>query len=418
MAKSIGSRNANLLRLVEERALSKQVEGKKAEEQHEEQQETVLPYLPKDCMLKILIRLPLQSLSSTKFVCKPWYNMITSDNFVDVHFRRSESVLIFQKPVVSRTPTSYQPEKSNTFSVEASLQPRPSYSSIFDNRVRRKFYIQFMEFKGGKIETERYNLCCLGKIRATCNGLILLDNDLKKGGLIVMNPVTRKLIALPAGTLCRPHNESFGFALNEVTGDYKVVHLFRDELGYVSCETLNLGTRKWREVNGPAFGVFGWFGYRPVSAIGALHWVPQINHSDCIVSMEVNSEKFQTISLPKSCTTHDGIVEMGGFLCFVAHDYQELNIDIWILKGLCNEAWTKYHRIMRSVIDMVPHFCLRISGDMVFRRDEDGSFYAYDFTHKVMTKIEREKGWFPPSSSCLPHVNSLVSWEKGQNVCD
>ncbi|XP_024954846.2 uncharacterized protein LOC102609483 isoform X2 [Citrus sinensis] len=268
MAKSIGSRNANLLRLVEERALSKQVEGKKAEEQHEEQQETVLPYLPKDC------------------------------------------------------------------------------------------------------------------------------------------------------TLCRPHNESFGFALNEVTGDYKVVHLFRDELGYVSCETLNLGTRKWREVNGPAFGVFGWFGYRPVSAIGALHWVPQINHSDCIVSMEVNSEKFQTISLPKSCTTHDGIVEMGGFLCFVAHDYQELNIDIWILKGLCNEAWTKYHRIMRSVIDMVPHFCLRISGDMVFRRDEDGSFYAYDFTHKVMTKIEREKGWFPPSSSCLPHVNSLVSWEKGQNVCD
>ncbi|KAJ4713733.1 F-box protein [Melia azedarach] len=405
MARSIGSRNANLLELVEEKAFLKKVE-----EEHKEEQVALVPYLPKDCISKILIQLPLQSLSSKRFVCKPWYHIISSDNFIKAHLRCSESVLIFQKPVCTKT--SNEPVPPNTFSVEASV--RPWTFSMFGQPVQKNYDIQFIEFKGGKSKTELYNVCCLGNIRATCNGLILLNNVLKNG-LTVMNPVTRKLITLPVGTISPPYNESYGFVLNEVTGEYKVVHLFQDELGYIGCETLNLWSRMWRGVNGPSFGMFGWLGYSPISAIGALHWIPHVDHSDYIVSMEVNKEKFQTISLPKTCRTHDRIVEKGGFLCFVTHE--ELKIDIWILEGLGNKVWTMHHRITRGcIIDMVPLFSLRISGDMIFMRDEDGSIFAYDFTLKVMTQIEREKQWLPSSRFCLPHVNSLVSWEKGQNI--
>ena len=83
---------------------------------------------------------------------------------------------------------------------------------------------------------------------------------LSKLTLIVVNPVIRKLISLPLGTLCPADKESYGFAFCTVTGEYKVVHLFLDELRYISSEILNHGTRVWRVVNGPSFGLLRWLG--------------------------------------------------------------------------------------------------------------------------------------------------------------
>ncbi|KAM5575078.1 putative F-box protein [Rosa sericea] len=423
MAKSIGSKKGSLLRLVEERSLSK-----KTEEEKKHPQETQIPYLPEDCISSILVRLPIESLQRSSFVCKPWYSIIKTPKFVDAHLHRSESVLIFLLPIrkerlysfsmASGTMAPVPEENPNAVSVESKLLP-PNCIPIFSNSSLSspKFSVQFLAIKNGKTEIGGYNLNCLGSIRATCNGLILLDNKVKKGGLIVLNPVTRKLIALPLGTLHRPYNESYGFAVSDVTGEYKIVHLFRDELGFVSCEILSLWKKAWREVNGPAFGLLRWFGYAPVSAIGALHWIPQVDRSDYIVSVDFHKEKFHQIPLPRSCRTHDRILEMGGALGFVLHE--EINrIDVWILKGFCGEVWTKNHSItVGSIIDMIPYFSLRIKGDIIFRRDEDGSLYAYDFQQEDLTKVEMVKGCIPSSATCLPHVNSLVSWMDESSEC-
>lgn len=426
MGKPLGNRNMGLSKSVEERALSK-----KMEDDQKKLPAGPAPYFHKDCISNILIWLPLESLPSSRFVCKPWYNIINSRTFIDSHFRRSESVLIFLKSVsrgrsypYSRpdpfSMTSMPEEQGNTFSVEvALLQSNLKTVPIFGPHVTgssSKFFIQFMEFKEGKIKVGKYNVSCLGNIRATCNGLILLDNHVKKG-LIVMNPVTRKLITLPLGTLCNYHKESYGFALNHVTGDYKLVHLFRDEFEYVTCETLDLATRSWRAVNGPSFGLFNWFGHAPVSAIGALHWIPQLDNSDFIVSMEVENERFHCIPLPHRCTTHDRVMEMGGLLCFVTHE--DLNIDIWNLKSVPEGIWTKQYSITKgSLIDMVPLFSLRISGDVIFRRKEDGSFHAYDFKSEVMREFEMDKERNLSSGAYLPHVNSLLSWTPSHHVSD
>ncbi|GMY29314.1 putative F-box/LRR-repeat/kelch-repeat protein At1g11620 [Fagus crenata] len=420
MAKPMGNKMASLLRLVEERALSK--------EEKKKQQEALVPYLHKDFISNILIRLPLDALQRSRFVCKPWYTIINSPIFIDAHLRQSESVLIFlssirQDNLYPFSLPSIPSEKPNTVSVEAKFLQSESVPILSQPNTNPtlKFFIQFLEINDGKSKIGEYNLSCMGNLRATCNGLILLDNKLKKGGLIVVNPVTRKWISLPPGTLCPPRKEAYGFAFISATGEYKVVHLFRDDLGFISCEILILDTRIWRGVNGPSFGLLRWFGYMPVSAIGALHWVPDIDDSDYLVSMEVGNEKFHTINLPKSCRTHDRIVEMRGFLSLVSHDEEMNQIGIWILKCL-GEPWTKNHSIkMGCILDMVPLFSSRIKGDMIFKRDEDGSFYAYDFQLQVMTKIEMENGSFPLSGSHLPHVNSLVSWssmERSQNVFD
>lgn len=421
MANSLASKNVGLLRLVEERSLTKKIE-----EEKKHKREKQVPYLHKDCISNILVRLPLDSLQRSRFVCKPWYNIIKNPKFIDAHLHRSESVLIFLSPFPNESlypfsVASVPKELPNTVSVELNLlQPKPI--PIFNHTTINapRFSVQFLEFKNDKSKIGEYSLSCSGNIRATCNGLILLDNKLKNGGLVVMNPVTRKLIALPLGTLSRPHDESYGFALIDSTGEYKVVHLFRDELRYVSCEILSLRTKAWREVNGPSFGFFNRFVDGPISAIGGLHWIPQVDRSEYIVSIEVDKEKFHQIPLPRSSRTHDRIVEMGGVLCLVVHE--DVNhIDIWILKGFYGEVWTKYHSItVGSIIDMVPLFSLRIKGDIIFKRDEDGSFYVYDFQHQEMRKVEMVEGCIPRSSTTyLPHVNSLVSWmEVNLDMCD
>uniref|UniRef100_A0A5B6YPY7 Uncharacterized protein n=1 Tax=Davidia involucrata TaxID=16924 RepID=A0A5B6YPY7_DAVIN len=418
MAKSMADKSTSLVRLVEERALLKEEEKKK-------EQENFVPYIPNACISNILMRLPLESLQRSKFVCKPWYKMVNSPIFINAHLCRSETVLIFLSEVIRGTFYRYSmipppQEKPHTFSVEANVFQSQS-EPLFQRPIidpRSKFYIQFMEIRDGKSKIGEFRATCLGNIRATCNGLILLDNKMKKGGLIVMNPVTRKLTALPLGTLYPPHDESYGLALCNSTKKYKVVHLFRDEMQYIGCEILVLGTRSWMVVDGPSFGDIRWFGYNPVSAIGALHWVPEIDRSEYIVSMAMENEKFHKIPLPKSSRRYDGIVEMGGLLSFVVHE--EHQIDVWILRSLCGEDWTKQHSItVGCIVDMVPLYCSRIKGELVFK-DKDCSLYAYDFQFQVMKKVEMKPG-FPAHGCYLPHVNSLVSWqteEEGQDLDD
>ncbi|GLT31881.1 hypothetical protein SLA2020_065830 [Shorea laevis] len=68
MAKAARNNGVNLVRLLQERALSKK--GKEEERQpqnvleqkQQQDTDTVVPYLPKDCVSNILVRLPIESL--------------------------------------------------------------------------------------------------------------------------------------------------------------------------------------------------------------------------------------------------------------------------------------------------------------------------------------------------------------------
>ncbi|XP_050377749.1 putative F-box protein At3g10240 [Argentina anserina] len=415
------SKSSGLLKIVEERLLKRKIE--------EEEKRAQLSYIPKDCISNILARLPADSLQRLRFVCKPWYNIVKNPKFIDAHLQRSESVLVFLTPVgkknlhlISRKVkmgekerlypdpmTSTLQETRNTVPVESKLLD-PNSLPIFGHPALNSptNCVQFIRFENGECDIGEYSLCCLSdNIKATCNGLILLDNKLKKGGVIVLNPVTKKRIALPLGTLpLRRYEESYGFAMSDVTGEFKIVHLFLDELGNAHCEILGPYKKTWRGVNFPSFGLFrNGFGLTPVSLIGALHWIPHFERSNYIVSMEVEKEKFHQTPLPLGGGFHDRIIEIGGSIGFVTQE--ETCIDIWILKGLFGEGWSKQHTItLDTITRMVPLCSLRIKGNIIFRREKGSSIYSYDFEQQQMTKI----GKVNPSVSYLPHVNSLVTW--------
>ncbi|OVA03766.1 F-box domain [Macleaya cordata] len=414
MAKQAGKSTTNLLRLVQERAICKGKEqpiSKEKENKKNKKEKYFVPDLPKDCIYKILMILPIESLQRSRFVCKPWFNMINNSLFVEAHLRRSEMVLIFLSKSIQGGTSSNE----NVFHVDDLLKSQPEPFSIFQRPILEpdeKFYMQFMEIEDGKSTVRSLNLSCLGKIRATCNGLILLEHKLKRGGSLVINPITRKMIPIPLGTISTPHNESFGFAFSSCTEEYRVVHLFRDESGYVGCEIITVGSRPWRVIDGPKYGLFGWFGNEPVFATGALHWVPHMNRSEYIVSLGVEDERFRQIPLPKSSKRYDRLVEMGGSLSFLNH-VNHNQIDVWILKDLDGD-WTMKHSItVGYVMDMVPVGCSRNNSEvLVFMRSRDKSLHTYDIEQQEMRKIEIMEGCFPSAGSYVPHINSLVSWKR------
>ncbi|XP_059631972.1 uncharacterized protein LOC132274665 [Cornus florida] len=177
---------------------------------------------------------------------------------------------------------------------------------------------------------------------------------------------------------------------------------------YIGCEIFVLGARSWRMVDGPPFGLFSWLGCNPVSAIGALHWIPRIDCSDYLVSMSTDDDKFHKTPLPKRSRTHDGIVEMGGLLSFMTHE-DTSHIDIWILRGLNGQDWIKQHSItVGCSIKMTPLYCSRVKGEIIFM-DKDGSLYAYDF--ESMKEVNMENGCPVLISYCYPHVDSFASWQ-------
>ncbi|KAK9074406.1 hypothetical protein SSX86_007004 [Deinandra increscens subsp. villosa] len=219
----------SLLKLAEERASLK----KKQEEQKQKQQLDSVPYLPKECVSNILIRLPIESLQRTRFVCKPWYSIIKSPTFIRDNLDRAEKVWIFLSPVEEEVLRGWDDQDSrfrenpNTFSVEKKLLELNSvYFPLIEPLT--KYAIKYMVLVNGKSVIRDYNATCLGMIRASCDGLIVVDNVLKKGELVIMNPVTRELDTLPLGTIYPPHHESYGL-VNCGPRGYKLVHLFLDE---------------------------------------------------------------------------------------------------------------------------------------------------------------------------------------------
>ncbi|XP_027149110.1 putative F-box protein At3g17265 isoform X2 [Coffea eugenioides] len=415
----MADKSISLLKLVEQRASRKE----ELEEEKRKRHETLIPYLPTECISNILVRLPHESLQRSRFVCKTWYRIINSTIFIEAYLQRSESVLVFLHPSKRDTFFPYSrpnlQEKPNAFSVESKLFQLQSVpvrqQPLIDPSLL--LHIKFMEIENGKMKIEEYNTTCLGTIRGAGGGLIVLDDKMKNGGLIVMNPVTKELTALPSGSLCSPHNESYGLAFCQTTRNFKLVHLFQGEMQFVSCEILDLGAKSWRIVDGPAFRAFRWFVYDPVFAIGAIHWVPKTMHSKYIVYMTVDDEKFHRIPLPRRSKLHDRIMEMHGGLGFVTRK-KLCRIDVWILRNLCGDGWTKQYSITVDCNShLIPLYSSRICGEMIFE-DKDGSLYAYDCSLQNMRKVEMQEGSFPVVGHYFAHVNSLLSWKIQGNVID
>ncbi|KAK6116676.1 hypothetical protein DH2020_049558 [Rehmannia glutinosa] len=407
--KSMVVKTSSLLKLVEQRIQSKREleQNRKKQRCENEPQDSfaVVPEIPDECIFDIIVRLPIESLQTLRFVCKSWYGIVNSPVFINAHFQRSDIGLIFFTPVEKALLSS---DAKINFFVESKVS-EVHHWTLFD--APSLFQIKCMEIKDGKSIIKDYNTTCTGEIIAACNGLIVLKNRMKRGGLIIMNPVTRELKPLPLGTIFPTRSESYGLAFCHESSGYKLVHLFEDDLEYTCWEIMDIGSGSWRVVNGPPNG---YFGYRPIFAIGALHWLrdlhwPQVDHNEYMVSMTLDDEQFMKIQLPSIGRISDRIFEMDRFLGFVSREDTN-RIDVWMLRSLSGESWEKKFSIsVDGFRNMVPLYCGRVHGELVFKCT-DNDIYTFDHHSRLLRKIEVSKEFYTNFS--LPHVNSLISWRR------
>ncbi|GFZ08384.1 hypothetical protein Acr_20g0001920 [Actinidia rufa] len=357
------------------------------------------------CFSKIFLLLPAKSLHRASFVCKAWFKLINSSNFVEAHILQAEPVVIYLKSV---------------------SPPRPKMFSIEDNLSLSKFsrretanspvhYLSYVEVQNGEGKVIESNISDFQNILATCNGLVLATRKDTRG-LLVINPVTRRVLPLPRGTilLYAECYHSYGFVFSHLSREYKVVHLFRDESKSIACEIISLTTRSWRAVNGPSSEHFHtYFSRKPVAANGSLHWLPCGGGCSCIVSMGIDDEKFYTRILPNRSRRNDRLVEIGGLLSFVTHVVED-TLEIWILKESEGEGWVKRHTITGSGIrNLVPTCMMKRGRELFFVIERENHLCAYDMETLEMRAVEfdgvalwRRHIYF----SYLPHINTLASW--------
>ncbi|XP_076939648.1 putative F-box/LRR-repeat/kelch-repeat protein At1g11620 [Bidens hawaiensis] len=351
--------------------------------------------LPDDLLFKIFVTLRAKDLVRLRRVCKTWYKLISSPNFVESHMSRCEPVLTFLK--------RYPEPRPNMFSINANNGRFTLFKPSSSNE--RDCEIHLLEFTNGKNKVGTLDVCGFGNILATCNGLILATN--KSGTLLILNPTTRTLVSIKPGTMVHPRDESYGFVFSHRAREYKIVHLLRDGSGHVDSEILSLKTMSWKGCTVPSFGSFRDFVHKPVVASGVVYWLSGVGGVDHFVSMDIDHEKFVTSALPVNSTgLTDRLLENQGLLNFVGQ-MTVYRIQVWMLK---TGQWVKRYTINMDydITDMVPVFITGNGKSMIFKMLNDEVF-EYDVEEDEMKEVSVDGN--QSFDLAFSHVNTLVSLE-------
>ncbi|CAM0949181.1 unnamed protein product [Alopecurus aequalis] len=199
----------------------------------------------------------------------------------------------------------------------------------------------------------------------TCNGLICFCDDTKPGGSIVLvNPDKGERLVLPplpcADILsqCRPWwHEAYGFAHNQSTGRYTVVHIpccFSGIWEFHTVQVFTLGGTSWRDVATPAVGGVGVACLRKagvVSVDGATYWVAEA--TERIMSFDLEKERVTSVQpLPVPLPTRSGssfrLAEVHGRLGMaIFNDSAKLaRTDVWVLESARGEQrWRLWYSV-------------------------------------------------------------------------
>ncbi|KAK2978319.1 hypothetical protein RJ640_017170 [Escallonia rubra] len=284
--------------------------------------------LPSCILLEILTRLPIETISQCRYVCKTLRAIILDPYFCKIVLSRP-SILM----------------KDNNFSIYR----------------RDRFYV--LEFGDNGIvltEPKTINTNFDPKIRrlnlvGSCNGLVCFSSTDSPGFLYITNPLLGheyaavKVPYFDDFVYLRSYRWSYGFGFSPATRQYKVIIRMPGHItGETELHVCTLGTNEWRnlgEVPLPKSSVK--FHIDVNSNTGALHWIYRNGSSYASLNaFELGEERNRQIPLPPCLarsTAPMDLVVLGNCLCIYNTNYGK-NADIWSMKDYgVAESWTKDH---------------------------------------------------------------------------
>ncbi|XP_059285107.1 F-box protein At3g07870-like [Lycium ferocissimum] len=301
-------------------------------------------YLPQEVLIEIFLKLPTKSIIECTSVCKSWYSLITTPNFISLHLKNQQDYLLVR---------------------HCSGKPVKEIYALYCDNENLDQYVQF-DFP---FDCESHF-----NIVGSCNGLLCLSDDLCRYWDIyyIWNPSIRKSVKLPEPIFTYerygPFDHTLGFGFDNVANDYKVVRIVHtgDYLGSVPphVELYKLSTGVWKDITrvSPSYKF-----YKQIPGVyvnGACHWVACKGkrgeaQNMMIVLFDVKDETFWEMMVPDSLVVKFGFIAAWfelfvseGSLCLANRLFDDdKTIDIWRMKEYGDsDSWVKQFSIRLSHI--------------------------------------------------------------------
>ncbi|GER56475.1 F-box and associated interaction domains-containing protein [Striga asiatica] len=288
--------------------------------------------LCEEIIINVLQRLPIKILLRCTAVCKSWYSLITTPQFISSHLHFAVS----------------GGNKSPFLFIRRCLENSERYDFILDNNDSITPHSS-LEFPFRSINP-------FFTIVGACNGLICLSDDRMyyTPTIILWNPLLKKSVLLPKPdpihNFCGTFSQSLGFGFDLISTDYKVVRIaYADHISVRRplVELYELSTHEWRDLSFLALDHVIYSKSRSAYVNGATHWVTRhVDSYDLVLSFHMSNEVFSEVLLPCSLTDDDlavvkDLLVLNDSLALILSSMS--SFCVWVMKEYgVRESWSKH----------------------------------------------------------------------------
>ncbi|XP_058214524.1 F-box/kelch-repeat protein At3g23880-like [Rhododendron vialii] len=402
-------------------------------------------HLPLEITIEILSRLPVKSLLRFKSVCKTWYDLIETPDFISKHLQ-THSTLNSTSLLV----TNYNRE------TETHQMSLLSNDGLHNRPINLDF--PFLNGRINKYTTGMGYFYIVG----ICNGLVCISFSPYVYPLILCNPSTRQLREIANSKLLdemdcygyeRVKRVTFGFGFHPSANDYKLIRIVR----YFSCfeEAVTLvdlyvmSTNTWTKIDANKLSVlFGeindWGEYDIIvgstaSAVlnGVFYWSALVISTDevIVMSFDMGDEVFRKIRTPVPlnrcfdediwrfvCSMDEKIwqfTELKDKLALVILS-DETYLDVWVLNAADQNSWTNQFKVGSFPrISCYGRFgdngeirvvgCAK-NGELVLTdHSGSGDLKLFSYDTETLKRTDLYFGWVPYRSACYLYTETLLS---------
>ncbi|CAL5335086.1 unnamed protein product [Camellia sinensis] len=297
--------------------------------------------LPFDVTIDIFSRLPVKSLFRFTSVCKSWYALIKTPNFISKHL----------------THFTLNPNFPFTSLLVSTKSKGYGMSLFFNDEFDRPIDLDF------PFLTQESDPDIVG----ICNGLVCISVSQFGKPLFLCNPATKQFRRIPGYRWwdergAKLKRVTFGFGFHPSAKDYKLVRI-----AYYSCfdarvvvraEFFSVRTGNWREIDAGKARFFG----EEVGAVmpyeicgsvnGVFYWAALVLplNTVIIVSFDMDDEVFAKIATPPCFSEiwdqcNWKLTELNNKLALIIYpdDYYTC-FDVWVLDEN-RSSWTKQFKV-------------------------------------------------------------------------
>ncbi|KAI3832372.1 hypothetical protein MKX03_008392 [Papaver bracteatum] len=377
--------------------------------------------LPYDILLDILSRLPIESVSECKLVCKGWLKILLG--------RKS----FFTNMHVTRQLNQHYGSASHGGKLDMGLlfgctandcdHVLLFYGGLYHDKINTDAVYEYKKtLKKVRHPLMHFKLPQQYLVNS-CNGLVCLGRYHHEcvDPIYIYNPTTGEYVNLPKQVV--PKGSRFprvarGFGYVPSTNEYKVVRIFYPDTGtsgQVQVYTLGSGCG-WRT----KCILIPWvFFESPASfAEGTLYW---FNHTQ-IYAFDLANEELRIILSP--CPTLElgttvgdnfGLMVLRGKLCFFHQTVNAPYMEIWSLKKTdMNDSWCLdfsivYEKKEKFHVDYFWPIIITRDNKIIFMR-EFKTLECYDTKTTAWTEmVAEDPGICHEDFTVVSHVNTFVS---------